>query len=167
MASAPHTGQDSCWSHWSPIPKHCHGKGAQTGHPGDGEGSRAVVIPSAVSVPDMDLVVNGCGVISVLLWRWTHTGRTGSWVPWQVCDVLGREPFLDAPGSVPWPSSALLIPIKHIPRNIPRQPLCPSPSRCFSLSPLSTFSPARPSSSLSFLSHPRAQPFLFHVHHPH
>lgn len=65
--------------------------------------------------------------------RGTHTESTlcqeGSWVLGQVCDAVGREPFPGTPGSEPWPSSALLIPIGHttnIPRNIPGQPSLPS-----------------------------------------
>lgn len=128
---------------------------------------------SAGSVPPRDLAVDGHGVIPALLGG-EHTqgplcqGR--SWLVGQVCDAVGREPFLGPPGRVPWPSSALPIQPgtqRTFQGTSQDNPLCPPPSRCSSLSPLSTFSPAPPSSSLSFLSHSRLQPFLFQVHHPH
>lgn len=170
-ASAPSAGQDSCWSL---IPKPCHGKGASSGGWRAEQGCGCALGASAVPVPHVELVVDGCGVIPILLGG-GHTQGTlcqeGSWVLGQICDAVGREPFPGTPGSVPWPSSALLIPIGHttnIPRNIPAQPSLPSTFRVLlSLSPLSTFSPAPLSSSPSFPSHSRAQPSLFHIHQHH
>lgn len=128
-ASAPSAGQNSCWSL---IPKPCHGKGANSGGWRAEQGCGCSLGASAVPVPHMELVVDGCGVIPVLLGG-GHTQSTlcqeGSWVLGQVCDAVGREPFPGTPDSEPWPSSALLIPTGHtrnIPRNIPGQPSLPS-----------------------------------------